>query len=402
MRSKFDFSTIKGASEKFGQDFHVKLSELERFEENVMAYEFPLSQAKYHSELANYRRKSQDPFYIELPSGQSMKMSRKAIADVMSKSKFPISIKSFDETGYLPDIFQPEEVVGTSVLQTASKNTHRDRQKLIEYDGVARAIMNHSYPDEAIKLNRLAETMTDMLEINGGPAKADMQFDVNTGNVRLEMLVDTGTVESAKVNDQVGFGFTVLNNFYGNRKFGLYLSTLNLACLNGMLNTNSSHCLEVVHSSVGNFATKIGDWIGQHVNYYDLPTDSQAIIVGMRNGLWVDAEYDGRFYELLSKTILDVVQAEKQTRLVQMNEATTRVFADIEDQLEKLEKQHKLSRKTTQGIENVWWNDDTIASNETNDYFLSMAVSRYANDPEHSFEMREELQTLANGILVRG
>lgn len=404
MSNRFDFPTIRAASELFGRDFQEKLSELELFEENVMAYRMALQDADFR--YIDNAEKKYEPFVIILPTGQELVLAHKAVADILSKSKIKTSISSYDDVSRYKDKFNALEKVGTSILYEAISDTHRDAQKVIEYDGVARAVLNHTYPSEVFRLNRLASAIVDQLEINGDAdiQKADLRFDVDSGNVRLQVVASTDKLNDPNIqkNDEVGFGVTILNNYYGNRRFSLYLSTLNLACLNGMLSSTGLCNLDIIHSSTRNFAQKLGSWLMQNASFGTITDQERYLLRWFDTGRWIEEAEEPMFYEFLAKTIVETVQREKEKTIVQMKAAASRTFADFSDEMEKLEKTKKITRAQSLGIEHVWDSDDLIASGQLNDYQLAQAVSRFANEPSNSDKTREELQVLAHEILVRG
>ena len=403
MSRNTNFETVRVSSELFGRDFRQKLTELELFEENIMTHPMSLRELDFRYDATHGLRK-QEPFVLILPSGQEFVMSHKSVADVLSKSKIKTSISSYDDVSVYPEKNSDFDRIGTSILYHAISDTHRDRQKVIEYEGVARAVLNKLYP-EKFRLNRLTSALVDNLELQGQEVNGrttDLKFDSENGSVRLEVIAETENIDhpNISVNDEVGFGVTILNNYYGNRKFSLYLSTLNLACLNGMLGTSRASCLDIVHSSDKNMACKIGGWLKSNQPMNMSPREWNLVRY-METGYWVEEKYEPMFYDLFSRAIIDTVQREKEQSIIQMQAGASKSFEDFDKELEKLERANKISRYQSTGIEQVWENDDTIASGQQNDYYLSMAVSRYANDPAHSDKTKEELQGLAHEILVR-
>jgi len=390
---KFNFDTIKMSSSQYGKDFNKQLQNLELFEENISSVSQPLSETLIQQGVENYTVSFYDRDY---------KLSRKAISDLLSKSEKKISIKSFDEIEALKD--NRGLKLGTFILNRAAEKTFRIKQKFALYNGEVKAILNEHFPiEEGLKINRLAENLTDLLVSSGKDYVSDISFNENTGNVSFDIMsnITELDIENVKVNEEVAFGFSFRNNYYGSRRFSMISSTLNLACSNGMLSSKAIDNLDIVHSSRSNFAFKIGDWMYRNVNYLNLPNTERSILQWLRAGRWISSDYSERFYNLFSSVILDTMERQKNDKIELIKAASARSISDLSKELDKLQKQFKLPRSIVFSIENVYYTDDTIDQNSKNDYYLSMAISRYANEPSLSFERKEELQTIANQILVR-
>lgn len=393
IKMKFNFNTIKMNSSEYGKDFHKQLQNLELFEENINSVSQPLNQTLVQQGTKDYTTSFYD---------QDYKLSRKAVSDILAKSEKKISIKSFDEVEALED--DRGLRLGTFVLNRAAEKTFRVKQKFALYDGEVKAVLNEHFPiEEGLKLNRLAENLTDLLISSGKDYVSDISFNVDTGNVSFDIMsnITELDIENINVNEEVAFGFSFRNNYYGSRRFSMISSTLNLACSNGMLSTKAIDNLDIVHSSLSNFAFKIGDWMYRNVNYLNLPNTERSILQWLRAGRWVSDDYSERFYNLFSSVILDTMERQQSDKIELIKAASARSIDDLGKELDKLQKQFKLPRSVVSSIENTYYSDDTIDQRHKNDYYLSMAISRYANEPSLSFERKEELQTIANQVLVR-
>lgn len=392
MTNYYDFGAIRRQSESYGTDFNRQHRELERFENDVINVDHALKLTTFLQDNSGYVA---DLDYFE------PKLSKKAIADILSKSKRKISIKSFEEVEALTD--DRGLKTGVTILNRASEETHRTNHKFVVYDGEVRAVLNQNYPSESLKLSTLADRINDMLSLSGKESKIDLKFDVETGNVSYEVISDITEldIDSLSVNDVVGFGFSIHNNYYGNRRFSLRASTLNLACTNGLINTNAVSNLDIVHSSTQNFALKLGNWLNQHINYYDMPRNIRAVLQWLRTGRWVDPNYEDDLYNTLGATMLDVMHREKDDRIELIKAAAANSISDLEKELSQIQKREKLPATVIGGISRVFEEDDTIDSRRPNSYYLSMAISRYANHPALSFDRKEELQVLANKVLTK-
>lgn len=390
---KFNFNTIKMNSDHYGKDFNKQLKNLELFEENISSVSQPLSETLVQQGMKDYTVSFYDTDY---------KLTRKSISDILAKSERKLSIKSFDEIEALED--DRGLRLGTFILNRAAEKTFRTKQKFALYDGEVKAILNEHFPIEnGLKLNRLAENLTDLLTVMGKDYVSDISFNEDSGNVSFDIMsnITSLDISDINVNEEVAFGYSFRNNYYGSRRFSMISSTLNLACSNGMLSTKAIDNLDIVHSSLSNFAYKIGDWMYRNADYYRLRNTERSILQWMRAGRWVSDDYSEQFYSLFSSIIVDTMERQKNDKIELIKAASARSIDDLSKELDRLQKQFKLPRSIVSSIENTYYSDDTIDQNNKNDYYLSMAISRYANEPSLSFERKEELQTIANRVLVR-
>lgn len=391
---RYNFQTIKKNSENYGANLHKKFEELQLFEENVDYMNVnPEDDVKFAFSQSEHKLKA----YLRF---QEFDLSDKAVSDILAKSPIGVSKKSFNETWSLRDVNNIP--IGTHILNNAVSRSFKEQRHIL-FGNTVRAVVNPKFPVHTLKINRLFESLRDNLEIRGKEYKADLDFNVESGNVAMQIITDITdlNIEELKVNDTIGFGFSIHNNFYGNRRFSLNASTLNLACLNGMLDTKSIQNLDIVHSSINNFAIKISNWIFKNADRSNLTRGERAILYWMGSGKWVTEDYDLQFYNLFSNTILNVFEEEKERKIFEIKAAAMKSIADVHKELTKLQKRYKLSIKARDEILYTFENDDTIDQNNLNDYYLSMAISRYANNPTLSFTDRENFQIMANDVMSR-
>ena len=386
------FDQIKKDSEEYMRDFNKNLGELEMFEENVHSVNKNLGELEYISKHEFY-----------LVSGDDMSvytLSDKSINDILAKSKFSISKKSFNEVEQLTD-YQGLKL-GEHILRNSAQATDKP-YKLILYENAVRAVQNKNFPIDTFKINRLVSALQDYAYTEGRDIKMDVDFNVDSGNARMDMFTDFTSIplQQVNVNDEVGFGVSLLNNYYGKRRFEINTASLNLACNNGLLQKRTISNLSIVHSSVKNISVNISKWIYNNKHFKDLTRRETAIYYWMKNGKFPTEEYDYDFYRLFSKTIFEIIDRRKEEQIEMFLRAEAKTIEDIEKELEKLGKQFKIPKSHVESISFIFDNDDTIDQNHKNDYTLSLAFSRFANSKELNSEQREMYQELASEIIAR-
>jgi len=247
------------------------------------------------------------------------------------------------------------------------------------------SVVSTRYPLNVFKISEFRPIMREYALENGLEYVEGFNINKNNGSVRHEFYAIMPEIDEVQINGNIGYGFSISDNKYGNGHFSIQSGALQLACSNGMvLPRKLGIDLRANHSSLINVRSKIWRFVKKLREKYSMQFIRYATI-----------------YEALADQLVNMIVNEQSKLRVALGKAQLTPLEKPPIELfDQYVKRAKLPQYLIEGFKEVWENDDTLEQ-KNNVYSYVSAITRLANAPNLTEEVRYQLQERAGKLLAK-
>jgi len=396
----FDLEAVLERSEAIQSDFAYfdsRMAQLEQYEGAIFVQNSALSTTIPFHEKGQFGLKV---------SGSPLSFTRKSLNDFFQKADSDVKIQHFHAVKDL--IGQDGNPVGLDLLHAVRKHTKRDGLKeaskehmFKSWDGNLLGIMAPS-SQHRFSFYKLLSSVRDTIALNSKSVmRTELSFNPQSASAKARIFFDSLLGEKDK-----GWGLSLQTGYAGNSAIKGRIAQINWLCSNGQLSAQSKSAFSLKNSSQGNIMQGCYSYINKFNDYWSLPDEHTVVLDFIEakdyDRIFDDYEVESAFYELMGKTFVTAVNMEKSKYERAMVRARETTMDDIVGEYKKLRAKYSsiLTQSDIDRLLLITDQDPTIEQEQYTQYSMVQAVTRYANDPNHSEQRSERLQALGDEILL--